>query len=105
MVVSMAKDVGHIRMTTLPDLTGINVIADSMRVSQCSLTQCNVRGNKLNVESAKLLAKVATEKRVMLFGITHDQTGASFRGEGLTPPDAVLIANDISVGRSMTTIE
>ena len=82
---------------------GIKAIADAMRVSH-SLTECNVRGNALDVESAKLLAKVATEKRVMLFGITHDQRVADFQGKYLKPPDAVLIANDISVSRSLSQV-
>ena len=66
--------------------------------------ECNVRGNQLDVQSAKELAKVATEKRVMLFGIKHDQAEADFRGKGLKLPDAVLIANDISVSRSLTQV-
>ena len=82
---------------------GPKAIADAIRVSR-SLTECNVRGNALDVESAKLLAKVATEKRVMLFGITHDQRVADFQGKYLKPPDAVLIANDISVSRSLKQV-
>ena len=69
-----------------------------------SLTECNVRGNNLNVELAKKLAKIATEKRVMLFGIKHDQTEVDFRNKGLGLPDAILIANDISVSGSLTQV-
>ena len=79
-------------------------IADAIRVSR-SLTECNVRGNQLDVKSAMALAKVATEKRVMLFGIKHDQTEAYFLNKGLGAVDAVLIANDISVSRSLNSID
>ena len=82
---------------------GIKAIAHA--VGRGSLTECNVRSNALDVESAKLLAKVATEKRVMLFGIKHDQAEAKFRAQNLEPPDAVLIANDISVSRSLNSID
>ena len=79
------------------------VLAGLLPVS-LSLTECTVRGNDLDITSAKLLAKLATEKRVMLFGIKHHQTEADFRGKGLKPPDAVLIANDISVSRSLSRV-
>ena len=82
---------------------GAKAIAPAIRDSR-SMTECNVRGNELDVESAKVLAKVATEKRVMLFGIKHDQTEANFRYRDLKPPDAILIANDISVSRSLTQV-
>ena len=85
------------------DSEGAVAVADLIRVSG-SLTECNIRGNHLDVESAKLLAKVAMEKRVMLFGIKHDQTKADFSFQNLKLPDAVLIANDISVSRSLTQV-
>ena len=89
----------HLGRGTYTDV-GIKAIADA--IVRGSLMECNVRGNKLDVESAMVLAKVATEKRVMLFGIRHDQTEADFQRRDLKPPDAVLIANDISVSRSLT---
>jgi len=72
--------------------------------AMASLTECNVRGNNLDKESATLLAKVATEKRIMLFGIKHDQKEADFSGQRppLGPVDAILIANDLAVSASVT---
>ena len=61
-----------------------------------------MRGNEFNSESAKRLAKRATEKRVMLFGIKHGQTEASFKGQHLGPLDAILLANDLAVSTSLT---
>ena len=78
-------------------------MASSLEVNTV-LTECNVRGNNLNTESATALAKVATEKRVMLFGIKHDQTEADFKGQSLGPVDAILIASDLSVSSSLTTV-
>ena len=69
-----------------------------------SLTECNVRFNELDSESATLLSKVATEKRIMLFGIKHDQAEASFQNEYLGPAAAILIASDLSVSASLTSV-
>ena len=69
-----------------------------------SLTECNIRGNLLDVESAKMFAAVCTEKRIMLFGIKHDQTGAIFENANLKPADGILIANDMSVSSSVNAI-
>ena len=66
---------------------------------------CNVRGNKIDVDSAKLLAKVATQKRVMLFGIEHDQQKADFSRQSLGPADAILIASDVSVSGALTSLD
>ena len=79
------------------------LIASDLRVSAV-LTECNVRRNKLDSESANVLAKVATEKRVMLFGIKHDQTVADFSSQGLGPVDAVLIASDLRVSAVITNL-
>lgn len=67
-----------------------------------SLTECNVCGNKLDRESATMLANVATEKRIMLFGITHDQKEADFSNQNLSLADVTLIASDLAVSNSLT---
>ena len=82
---------------------GIKAIAESISVSP-AVTECNVRGNCLNAGSAKELAKIATEKRVTLFGIHHGQTEADFRDQGLGSVDAILIANDLAVTASVTSV-
>ena len=72
------------------------------RESAC-LTEFNMRANHLNKDaahdSATLLAKpkVASENRIMLFGIKHYQTEAIFQDWDLGPVDAILIASDLSV--------
>eukprot|EP00966_Prymnesium_polylepis_P180546 4181725-Prymnesium_polylepis.1 len=70
-----------------------------------ALTECNVRDNKFNSKSASALAKVATEKRVMISGIKHGQTSASFVHQNLTVVDAILIASDLRVSGALTKLK
>ena len=67
-----------------------------------SLTECNVRGNKLDNESATALTKISAPKGIMLFGIKHGQQKVSFYDQGFGPVDAILIANDLLVSASLT---
>jgi len=76
------------------------------------ITECNVRGNNLDSESAKVLAKIGVEKGIMLFGIKRDQKEADFAKQSssfsfggpapaqasLSPADIILIASDIATG-------
>jgi hypothetical protein len=82
---------------------GAKMLAPAIRDSP-SVTECNLRGNNLNQESAKELAKIGTEKRVTLFGIHHGQTEADFRDQGIGYVDAILIANDLAVTASLTSV-
>jgi ankyrin repeat protein len=50
----------------------------------------------LNIESATMLAKIGTEKGIMVSGIKCDQTTADFSNQNLNPPDAILLASDLS---------
>jgi len=61
-----------------------------------SLTVTNFLGNQLNAESAKMLAEVAKQKGISLCGIRRDQTTADFNGQGLKPPDVILLESDLS---------
>ena len=74
---------------------GITAIADALRVNG-ALTMANLLGNKLDAESAKMLAEVAKQKGISLCGIQRDQTIADFRYKRLEPPDAILLASDLS---------
>jgi len=72
-------------------------IADALRVN-ASLTSCNVLKNNLDVPAAKALVEAVKDKDVSLCGIRPDETstGSRFVGEGLKPPDAILLASDLS---------
>ena len=61
-----------------------------------SLTVTNLLRNELDAESAKMLAEVAKQKGISLCGIRRDQTTADFCFKDLKPPDAILLASDLS---------
>ena len=73
------------------------------------LIACNLLQNEFDVESAKMLAAIGTEKRIMLSGIKHDQTEACFMPTGmhgvLMPADGILIASDLMVSSVLTTLD
>jgi Ran GTPase-activating protein (RanGAP) involved in mRNA processing and transport len=71
------------------------VIASLISVNG-ALTVTNLLGNQLDAESAKMLAEVAKQKGLSLCGIQRDQTAADFRNKRLQPPDAILLASDLS---------
>jgi hypothetical protein len=56
----------------------------------------NLLGNWLDAKSAKMLAEVAKQKGISLCGIRRDQTSADFSSQNLQPPDAILLASDLS---------
>ena len=88
------------------DPTGVQAIADALGVN-ASLTRCNILGNKMDVASAKLLVDAVKDKDCSLAGITPDQTTANFYNHGLEPPDAILLASDLSkagVSASLTEV-
>ena len=73
-----------------------------------ALTVTNLLRNQFDAESAKMLAEVAKQKGVSLCGIQRDKTVADFSGHALKPPDAILLASDLSqavVTGSLTKID
>jgi Ran GTPase-activating protein (RanGAP) involved in mRNA processing and transport len=74
---------------------GITAIADALRVNG-ALTVTNLLGNPLDEASAKMLAEVAKQKGISLCGIRRDQTTADFSKQNLKPPDAILLASDLT---------
>jgi Ran GTPase-activating protein (RanGAP) involved in mRNA processing and transport len=74
---------------------GAQYLADMLSVNG-ALTVTDLLGNRLDAESAKVLAEVAKQKGISLCGIRRDQTTADFRGTRLQPPDAILLASDLS---------
>ncbi len=78
-------------------------IVEGIKAS-AALTECNMRGCKLDVDTAKLLAEAASQKRVMLFGIEHEQTAADFSGQSIGMAEATLIASDVGISRALTSL-
>ena len=75
--------------------SGAHHVAHMLLVNS-SLTVTNLLYNRLDAESAKMLAEVAKQKGISLCGIQRDQTTADFRNQDLQPPDAILLASDLS---------
>ena len=69
------------------------------------VTECTLIKNDLDVESATTLAKIGTEKGIMLSGMKRDQTEANFYRRGLTPADGILIASDLPFMAVLTVLE
>ena len=59
------------------------------------LKNCNLLKNRFDIELAKKLAKIGTEKGIMLSGMTRDQTAANLSHQNLQPADVILIASDL----------
>ncbi|KOO24107.1 hypothetical protein Ctob_001633, partial [Chrysochromulina tobinii] len=90
---------------------GVKHVAKMLGVNG-GLTSINLSGNQLwaagakhvakmlgvngALTSAKMLAKVAKQKGISLCGIQRDQTTADFSHKNLKPPDAILLASDLS---------
>ena len=69
------------------------------------LKNCNLLQNCLDVESATMLAKIGSEKGIMLSGMTRDQTEADFLDQNLRPADAILIASDLKLTAVLTSLD
>ena len=84
---------------------GITAIADALKVT-ASITSVNVLSNKLDMESANLLLKVKAEKPSLrtLCGLTHNETELDLKYNGLGPGDAKLLAAEILVMPSVTSV-
>ena len=75
---------------------GAKALASGLELNAV-LTECNLLQNGLDSEAATMLANIATEKRIMLSGIKHNQTEANFSNQYLQPEDGILIASDLRV--------
>ena len=60
------------------------------------LTSCNVLKNNVDVAAANLLVEAVKDKGISLCGIKPDQKEGNFRNRALEPPDAILLASDLS---------
>ena len=89
---------------------GGKAIAEAIAVSP-SLNVADLRCNKMDIESATMLANVAKEKKISLCGITPDQTVANLRAKhryndepSMKPADAILLTADLAVRSSLTQV-
>jgi hypothetical protein len=70
------------------------------------ISSVNLLRNLISVEQAQELVKImqSKEKLTTLCGLSRDETELDFSGQNLRAGDAVLIANDISDMRAMTSL-
>ena len=62
------------------DPSGIKALKDALSVNSV-MTACTLIKNNLNIESATMLAKICTEKHIMLSGMEQDQTEVDFSAQ------------------------
>ena len=96
-VLDLSGKLGGDRPTVLTLLKSVLMVG--------TLRECNVRGNNLDLQAARTLAEVGTEKRVMLFGVKPDEKLADFSGSELSPSDGILIASDLTVSSNLTELD
>jgi hypothetical protein len=97
---------------TEADLSGLNMDADDAIIlaselpDKGAISSVNLLKNRIPVEQAQELVKImqSKEKLVTLCGLGKDKTELDFSGQNLDAGDAVLIANDISDMRALTSL-
>ena len=87
-------------------VSGALVVSELFKLSAV-LKHCNLLHNELDVQSAKMLAKIGMEKGILLSGMKHDQTKADFRSLKLRlePADGILIGSDLKSMEILTIID
>ena len=88
-----------------PTPTGPKAIAEAIRVT-ASVTSVNLLGNRLDNEAASVLLKVKEQKPMLrtLCGLTHAETKLNYRSKGLGPAGAMLLAPELQVMASVTSV-
>ena len=84
---------------------GAKALAPAIRDST-SLTSIHLLANGFDTEAASMLLKVKEQKPMLrtLCGLTHAETELDYRFKVLKPADAMLLAPEISVMASLTSI-
>jgi hypothetical protein len=84
---------------------GVIAVADAIK-NNGGISSVNLLKNTISVEQAQELVKImrSKEKLTTLCGLSGNETTLDFSNQGLGPGDAVLIANDISDMRALSTV-
>jgi hypothetical protein len=87
------------------DMSGVVALADAI-LDMGAISSINLLKNQIPVKQAQELVKImqAKEKLATLCGLSRDETELDFSGQYLGAGDAVLIANDISDMRALTSL-
>jgi Ran GTPase-activating protein (RanGAP) involved in mRNA processing and transport len=92
---------------TVPGAKPLGAIAIASAIPDMgALLSANLLGNYISVEQAQELAKImqAKENLTTLCGLSREETELDFSGQKLGAGDAVLIANDISNMRAISSV-
>ena len=83
----------------------ITAIAEALKVT-ASVTSVSLLANRFDDETVAMLLKLKEEKPNLttLCGLKPDQAEADFSHRGLTPQDAKLLAPEILVHASITSV-
>jgi hypothetical protein len=81
-------------------------LAPAIAVSPSSVTSVSLLANRFDDATVAMLLKLKAEKPALttLCGLKPDQTDANFSDWGLTPQDAKLLAPEILVHASLTSV-
>jgi hypothetical protein len=87
------------------DLSVVVALADAIKDMR-AISSVNLLKNRIPVEQAQELVKImqSKEKLVTMCGLRKDETELDFSGQNLDAGDAVLIANDISDMRALSSL-
>ena len=71
-----------------------------------TLRVANVLKNNLDSAAARALAQIGTDRRIQLtsIGMLTEPSVGIFEGEGLKPPDAILIASDLHMSTELRAL-
>ena len=70
-----------------------------------SLTSLNLIETGLATDSARALAEIGCERRILLAGMAHDQVEYDENNKSLSVADALLIASDITIVSTLATLK
>ena len=85
--------------------SGSKALAKALKSGMAELKNCNLLRNNLDIESAMMLAKIGTEKGILLSGMERDETEADFSDQSLQTADAILIASDLQFVAVLTNLD
>ena len=85
---------------------GVTALSEALKVT-ASVTSVSLLANRFDDATVAMLLKLKEEKPILttLCGLQPDQTDANFRRWGLTPQDAKLLAPEILVHASVTSVD
>ena len=86
---------------------GVKRLADALHANCGSLTSVSLLGNQLDEETSTMLLRLKEETPTLstLCGLKPDQAAVSFLHRGFGPADAMLLAPEIAVHTSLTSID